>query len=395
MVKQNERHLMVPSFVQHGAFQATAYQGRPYKLYVPQGYQHGVATPLFVVLHGCSQNPDDIAQGTRFNQHAEEHGFLVLYPQQTTEHNPRGCWNWFQREHQQRSRGEPAAIVALIQHVQRSYTIDEGRIYAVGISAGGAMAVILAATYPDVFAAIGVAAAVPYRVAQNTAGALAAMKVGSNNPLLLELVYRATPASPRVVPLILFHGTADRTVSPINAQLLINQWLATSRLLTTGSGYVPPRLAGVSSYVLPSGRSYTHRVYEGTDGDILLEAYLIAGLGHAWSGGSPAGSFTDADGPDASFEMTRFCLAHPQEHATPIISIDLTPPVAVEREPTPVREVAPAVVSERAEPEPTTEVPSVPALPRAPSWWHRVRRFGAQLGGRGRRLVRRLFGRSG
>lgn len=382
---------MTPSSVQHGAFQTATYQGRPYKLFVPPGYQHGTATPLFVVLHGCSQDPDDIARGTRFNEHAEAHGFLVLYPQQTTEHNPRACWNWFQREHQHRRRGEPAAIVTLIQHLQRSYSIDDGRIYAVGISAGGAMAVILAATYPDVFAAIGVSAGVPYQIAQNTAGALAAMRGGSNNPLLLERVYRATPASPRVVPLMLFHGMADRTVSPVNAQLLINQWMATSRLLTTGSGHVPPRLAGVSSYVLPSGRSYTHRVYEGTDGDTLIEAYLIEDLGHAWSGGSPSGSFTDPDGPDASSQMTRFCLAHPQEHATPIISIDLTPPVVVEREPAPAGEGAPSVVEGRAE-QPTTVVPAPP--PRAPSWWQRIRGVAARVGGQARRLVARLLGRS-
>jgi len=275
-----------------------------YKLFVPPGHA-GRSLPLVVMLHGCTQNPDDFAAGTGMNRPAGEQGFFVLYPEQSQDANPQRCWNWFKHNHQHRGSGEPALIAAMTQVVMKDHGIDPRRVYIAGLSAGGAMAAIVAGAYPDVFAAAGVHSGLPSGVACSLPEALALMNSGATAPSVqaggrLGASTRAKAPSPVPVPTIVFHGDADRTVHPRNGE----QVIAAARGHAAGS----PRVEqGVSS----QGRRYTRSTHHDGEGKSLAEHWLLHGAGHAWSGGDARGSYTDARGPDATREMLRFFFEHP------------------------------------------------------------------------------------
>ena len=267
---------------------------RNYKLYVPT--QHADrARPLVVMLHGCTQNPDDFAAGTDMNARAGEQGFFVLYPEQSQDGNAQRCWNWFARAHQQRGGGEPALLAAMTQWVMTQYGIDARRVYIAGLSAGGAMADIVAASYPEIYAAVGIHSGLPRGSASNVAGAFAAMKNG-------EPTSRASAkVSVAQVPSIVFHGDADQTVHPKNGEQVI------AALLRGVKSREPSLEQGIAN----GGRSYTQSTYRTDSGETVAEHWLVKGAGHAWSGGSSKGSYSDAKGPDASGEMLRFFFEHP------------------------------------------------------------------------------------
>jgi poly(hydroxyalkanoate) depolymerase family esterase len=353
---------------------------RIYQLYVPAGYRPGAATPLLVMLHGCKQDPDDFATGTRMNEYADRHTFLVLYPQQPKELNPQQCWNWFLASNQARGRGEPAEIVAIIEQVCGHYTIDRGRIYAAGISAGGAMALILAATYPDVFAAVGVCAAVAYRAATGVSGALRTMRRGGNRQRISgRAVAEAMGDYQRVMPLILFHGTADRTVSPVNAQQIVTQWSELNRLAANGMAHANQVLPSDTTEEMIAGRGVTRRRYDSSDGLTLIESYVIQGMGHSWPGGSSRGSFIDTQGPDASALMVAFFLNHPM---VDLNSNLICEPVA--RVPQPVAAQPPTEERPVAAPPPPPPLRFEPPLPEQQDG--RLKRMGGLL----RHLWRRI-----
>lgn len=267
---------------------------RAYKLYVPSGYR-GQALPLVVMLHGCTQSPDDFAAGTRMNDVAEERLFLVAYPAQPASANASKCWNWFSAGDQQRDRGEPSLIAGITREVVRDFAVDAGRVYIAGLSAGGAAAAIMGATYPDLYAAIGVHSGLACGVASDMSSALAAMRQGA--PATRPT--RGHGAGGKAVPSIVFHGDRDRTVNPINGDQVIQQSKAAAELR-----------AAVSRGEAPGGMAYTRTVHTDGTGQATLEQWVLHGAGHAWSGGSPAGSYTDPRGPDASREMARFFLGH-------------------------------------------------------------------------------------
>lgn len=274
---------------------------RSYKLYVPSGIAAG-PLPLVVMLHGCTQNPDDFAAGTGMNALAESGPFLVLYPEQSSGANPSRCWNWFKGGDQQRESGEPSIIAGITRQVAAAYPVDEERIYVAGMSAGGAMAVVMAETYPELYAALGVHSGIPYGAAHDFSSAFMAMKQGAPNSGRANHPAAGAVDLTRTVPAIVFHGDRDGTVHKRNGEQILSQYAT--------SGGVPP--VKVRQGQVPGGRSYTRSIYHDGSGKQIAEGWLVHGAGHAWAGGSLTGSYTDPGGPDASAEMVRFFLDHPR-----------------------------------------------------------------------------------
>jgi poly(hydroxyalkanoate) depolymerase family esterase len=278
---------------------------RAYKLYIPNGYT-GQAVPLIVILHGGTQTAVDFAAGTSMNALAERDMFLVAYPEQATSANPLRCWNWFQAADQRRGAGEPSLIAGITRQIMGAYQVDARRVYVAGFSAGGAMAAVMAVTYPDLYAAVGVHSGLTYGAAHDLPSAFAAMKQGKS-PGARE------PAG--TIPLIVFHGDHDTIVNRVNADDLLNDWGRPSTPEHGGPGR-PARAAPVRSGQLPGGHAYTCLVSPDASDGTAVEQWIIHQAGHAWSGGSPHGSYTDPQGPDASAELVRFFNDHPSSPVT-------------------------------------------------------------------------------
>jgi poly(hydroxyalkanoate) depolymerase family esterase len=292
-----------PVIVTPGEFRDLSYANaageRRYKLYVPTGYT-GQAVPLVVMLHGGTQNADDFAAGTGMNELAERDTFLVAYPEQARSVNPMGYWNWFQPGHQSHGTGEPSLIAGITEQVMESYAVDPDRVYLAGFSAGAAMAAVMAVTYPGLYAAVGVHSGLPYRAGVDLPSAFAAMKQGTPPDF---------HGPRRAVPLIVFHGDQDPTVTPANADSLVAQWLGTRRG-ASGAGGAAARESVTVQGEVPGGHRYTQVLFKAPDGRTFIEQWTIHQAGHAWSGGSPNGSYTDPQGPDASAELARFFREH-------------------------------------------------------------------------------------
>jgi poly(hydroxyalkanoate) depolymerase family esterase len=278
---------------------------RNFKLYVPPGAA-GQALPLVVMLHGCTQDPDDFAAGTGMNALAAEQGCCVLYPAQAQDANPSRCWNWFKHNHQQRGRGEAAVVASMTLAAMQAHGIDARRVYVAGLSAGGAMAAIVGAAYPDLFAAVGVHSGLAPGAARNLPEALAAMR---GAPAGMQ---PAAAALPLPLPVIVFHGDQDQTVHPRNGDQVIAAALRAGDVQLHPSETAGPGAPQVERGVSAHGRRYTRSVHQAGAGHAAAEHWLLHGAGHAWSGGRGAGSYTDPQGPDASGEMLRFFLAHPR-----------------------------------------------------------------------------------
>jgi poly(hydroxyalkanoate) depolymerase family esterase len=268
---------------------ANAAGSRQYKLYVPSGHT-GAALPLVVMLHGCRQSPDDFAAGTRMNEVAEDHTFLVAYPAQAQSANMSKCWNWFNANHQQRHRGEPSIIAGITREIMSNFPVLPGRIYIAGLSAGGAAAAIMGSTYPDLYAAIGVHSGLACGAASDLPSAWAAMRTGTAT----ELKHHGGVQT--IIPTIVFHGDRDTTVNLVNGDQVITQAKAAAHL----------RVEVIQGEA--GGVHYTRTVHANEGGRPVLEQWVLHGGGHAWSGGSTMGSYTDPSGPDASREMVRFFL---------------------------------------------------------------------------------------
>jgi poly(hydroxyalkanoate) depolymerase family esterase len=263
---------------------------RSYRLYVPASLKSNTRPALIVMLHGCVQTAEDFAAGARMNEIAEDMGFLVAWPAQSASANSARCWNWFRPDDQRRDAGEPAIIAGITREIIAEWNVDSSRVFAAGLSAGGAEAAILGGAYPDIFAAIGIHSGLVHGAAQDLPSAIGAMRQGARSSAI-----KAMPERP--VRTIVFHGDIDSTVAPVNA----DQVVAYAR---AGAELGAMTHQGVSD----GGLSYTRTVYSDEAGHAMVEDWRVHGAGHAWFGGSPAGSYTDPRGPDASREMARFFL---------------------------------------------------------------------------------------
>ena len=285
---------------------------RAYKLYVPASPSEA-PRPMVVMLHGCTQSADDFAVGTKMNRLAEEHGFLVVYPEQPAQANMSKCWNWFQPQDQQRDAGEPSLIAGIAREVAARHGADPRRVFVAGLSAGAAMAVVLGETYPDLFAGVGVHSGLPYGSASDIPSAMAAMKGGRSGLPGLQTAPNAVAQAPKkkagqAVPTIVFHGDRDHTVQHNNGIEIAEQ--AKQAFLAQGGGTTLS--ADTKRGTSTGGRSFSRTIYADSTSRAQIEVWTIHGAGHAWSGGDAGGSYTDRSGPDASAELVRFFLDLPR-----------------------------------------------------------------------------------
>jgi poly(hydroxyalkanoate) depolymerase family esterase len=280
---------------------------RDYLVHIPPGYE-GAPLPMVILLHGCNQGVDGLVAVTRFDELADSKKFVTVYPEQSTAANAYKCWNWFLAEDQKRDAGEPAILQGIAAEVMANVAVDPKRVHVAGLSAGGAMAVVLAATWPDFFASVGVVAGCPF----NGTPCLNQPSTQSLDALI-GYVRDAMGTHARVMPLVTFQGDADTTVPAMNAELLVKQWLGANDLADDGlaNGSIPGIAAHKAQSAVPGGYSYLTEVYEDASAAALLEAWMVSGMGHAWPGGTGGLPYADSKGPDATSEIYRFLSEHP------------------------------------------------------------------------------------
>lgn len=307
------RTVHASSGVWHSFTYFSSQGNRNFYVYTPAGYQRGTSVPMIVMLHGCTQTPTDFAAGTQMNQLADQKQFIVVYPQQSSFANAALCWNWFLYGNQFRNSGEAGIIGGITQSVEQDttdWTINTHRVYVTGISAGAAMSVIMGATYPDLYAAIGVHSGVEYQAATDAFSAGVVQQSGGPDPIQQgDAAFNTMGSHARVVPTIVFHGTSDTIVHPINGDQVVQQWMETD-FDASGSSYNASfnRPSSTTNGQVSGGHSYTIRRWNDSSGHEIQEYWTINGMGHAWSGGSTAGSFTDPAGPSATQAMYTFFM---------------------------------------------------------------------------------------
>ena len=278
-----------------------------YELYIPSTYRPGTAAPMVVALHGCTETADVYRQLSGWDKLAEAKGFIVLFPQQSSSRNYMSCWNWFQQANMQRGSGEPAIIAGMVSAVEQQGSVDRHRVYVTGFSAGGAMSTVMGATYPDVFAAVGVGSGCEYN------GLPCVGYQGPDPTQTGAQAFRAMGAQARVMPVIVFQGDADKTVAPANAPLIVREWQVTDDYADDGSlnGSIPTSPLKTSWGAGTAGGSYTVSTYGDGHGNELIQYWVVHGMDHAWSGGSSSQSYSDPSGPNETAAMYAFFTGHP------------------------------------------------------------------------------------
>ena len=283
------RHAADPGRQETGRWSAGVAFGptgaRRYKLYRPPGLQPGERVPMLVMLHGCGQDAKEFAASTRMNQTAARERFVVLYPEQDRLANAQGCWNWFDTQ-SGRAYGEAALVMAAVDQACLLYPVDRERVAAVGLSAGGSMAALLATRYPERFKAVVMHSGIPPGTAHSALTALHAMHGGRATSPLPATVSRAAASWP---PLLVIHGTVDTVVDAGNGRTAAQVWADAAGARATAQRHVQ------------RGKRHAMTVtdfkHQGRTAATLVD---VERLGHAWSGGAAKAPFSDARGPDAS-----------------------------------------------------------------------------------------------
>lgn len=269
--------------------------------HTPAGLAPGA--PLVVVLHGCTQGAESYARDAGWLTLADRYGFVVVAPEQSGANNPNRCFNWFSPADTRRGEGEGASIAAMAAHAIAEHGLDSERVFVTGLSAGGAMTAVMLAAYPEVFAAGAVIAGLAYGVARTIPEALQAMNRadGRGAPELGALVRGAAPLGGRIPRIAIWHGSADATVSPANADDLARQWAWTHGLTVAPS----------ETRALPRRTQAIWR--SPTTGEVMIESNLVQGLGHgaplAAGGAEPLGAtapYMLEAGISSSLEILRF-----------------------------------------------------------------------------------------
>jgi poly(hydroxyalkanoate) depolymerase family esterase len=279
-----------------------------YELYVPASYTPGTPMPLVVALHGCTQTAAAFRTLSHLDEQADASGFIVAYPEQTEGNNSMRCWNWYTDANVNRAVGEPSLIAGITLQLETQYTVDPSRVYVTGLSAGGAMAAVMATTYPDLYAAVGVGSGCEY-----TGGAACAGYKSADPEQAGKRAYQAMGSFARPVPFIVFQGDQDKTVPPVNADQLVRTQQITADWADDGAenGSVPTAAVKTVTGRSKGGRSYTVKYFSDGHGHELGEYWVVKGMGHAWSGGTASAQYSDAAGPDESTAMYDFFATHP------------------------------------------------------------------------------------
>jgi poly(hydroxyalkanoate) depolymerase family esterase len=300
-------------------------------VHIPSGLNRDVPAAVVCMLHGCTQDPSTFAAATAMNETADRHGFVVVYPAQPRGRNANRCWNWFMPAHQERGAGEPELLAGVAQHLiaeESRQTIDPTRVFIAGLSSGGAMALILAACYPDVFAAVAIHSGLPYRSANDLASAFAVMgHAGANKATSGHAIHSAMGTHARPIPSLVIHGTADRTVAPENSRHILAQSMHANHLAAPQRCAHDPARPTTSQHIhADGGLLYTHSHWIDAHGTLMHESIEVQGLGHAWSGGVPGGSYTDPRGPSATEAIWAFFsrAARPPRPAAPSTTDTIT-----------------------------------------------------------------------
>ena len=289
-----------------GTFTAAA-GSRPWRLWVPSGYDAARPAPLVVLLHGCTQDAADIARGTRVTALADSLRVLVLLPEQPEGSHPRKCWNWYEPAHQARDGGEPSLIAGMTRQVMGEWAVDPARVHLAGISAGAAMASLVAVGYPELYASLALHSGLAWKPATTVGEGLQAMANGvADADAQGAAAFAAMGARARPIPVLVAHGAADAVVKPVNGRQAARQWAVTASR-AAGATLIEPRVERGSA----GGLAYTRTCHLTFAGRCLVEEWMVEGLGHAWSGGSRDGTFTDERGPELMREMLRFFSEHP------------------------------------------------------------------------------------
>lgn len=301
---------------------------RNFKLWVPATLETARARPLVMLLHGCTHNAEEMAEISCMNEVADTNRFLVVYPEQLRCANLLKCWNWFHPKHQMRDAGEPSILAAVVEQVCSIQNVDRDRVYIAGVSAGGAMASILAATYPDLFAAIAIFAGAEFKAASSMSEGITAMERGGPDPVQQgELAFAAmrnglARKKRHRMPVIVFHGTADARVNPVNSDQAIAQWSKTNECLAADDSGGLALTETVLDGKVQDGYAYRRHIYLESDDRLLMEKWLVEGLGHAWSGSPKLSKYGDPKGPNASVEIWRFFCEAGANSTTSLSSLD-------------------------------------------------------------------------